>query len=184
MILERIRKSTWRASVYPIDRRVATDAAWACALGPEALPDLEPVLELARLAQASSWVANRPTLGALLYRAGQYREAVTELNEVIWLNRRGGTWADFLFLALAQQRLGQTEDARRALKSARFLLDAEAPVRQATHLLGGGMAGPLSATAAAAATQPSLRPRWDALTRLEVRILRREAEEALREPGR
>jgi hypothetical protein len=47
-------------------------------------------------------------------------------------------------------------------------------------LVGGGMAGLLSATVAAARLQTP-RPRWDLPTRLESRILRREAEEALGE---
>jgi hypothetical protein len=44
---------------------------------------------------------------------------------------------------------------------------------------GGGTAGPLSADVAAA--RPASGPPWDLATRLEVRILRREAEEALGE---
>jgi hypothetical protein len=86
-----------------------------------------------------------------------------------------------LLLALAQQKQGQTEAARRTLERARFLLDAEAPVRQAAGLLGGGTVGPLSATVAAA--QPNPRPPWDLATRLDIRILRREAEEAIGQRG-
>jgi WD40 repeat protein/tetratricopeptide (TPR) repeat protein len=161
----------------------ANDRAWSCALGPEALPDLKPAVALARAAaQASPRDANiRNTLGAVLYRAGQCREAVTELNRAVRMNPQGGTWADFLFLALAHQRLGNIEAGRQALEHARFLLDAEAPVQQAAGLLGGVTAGPLSAAVATA--RPTPRPSWDWPTRLEIRILRREAEEALGERG-
>jgi hypothetical protein len=67
---------------------------------------------------------------------------------------------------------------------ARFLLDAEAPARQAAGLLGGGTAGPWGATVAAGQALAAAGPRWDWPTRLEVRILRREAEEALGEHRR
>jgi hypothetical protein len=83
-----------------------------------------------------------------------------------------------LLLALSQQKQGQTEAARRTLDRVRFLLDADAPVRGAADLLAGGTGGPWSATAAQALQPP---PRWDLATRLEVRLLRREAEEALGE---
>jgi hypothetical protein len=86
-----------------------------------------------------------------------------------------------LLLALAQQKQGQAAAARRTLERARFLLDAEAPARQAAGLLGGGTAGPWGATAATGQALAAAGPRWDWPTRLEVRILRREAEEALGE---
>jgi hypothetical protein len=46
-------------------------------------------------------------------------------------------------------------------------------------LLGSGPAGPLSVTLVAAEASESAGPHWDLATRLEIRILRREAEEAL-----
>jgi hypothetical protein len=64
---------------------------------------------------------------------------------------------------------------------ARFLLDAGAPVQQAAGQLGGGTAGLWGATAAAGRVLATAPPRWDGPTRLEVRILRREADEALGE---
>ena len=86
-----------------------------------------------------------------------------------------------LLLALAQHKQGQAAAARRTLERARFLLDAEAPARQAASLLGGGTSGPWGATTAAGQALAAAPPRWDGPTRLEVRILRREAEEALGE---
>jgi WD40 repeat protein/tRNA A-37 threonylcarbamoyl transferase component Bud32 len=107
------------------DAPVANDVAWVAALGPEALPDLKPVLELARGAvQASPKDPNRQnTLGALLYRAGQYKEAVAELSEALKRNAQKGTWSDFLFLAMAHQRLGRTDEAREWLDRAVQALD-------------------------------------------------------------
>src|SRR5262249_32601590 len=88
--------------------------AWSCALGPEALRELQPAVEAARRAvQANSkGGAERNALGAILYRAGQYDEAVKELNESIPLNGTGGTAIDFLFFAMAHHRLGKSHDAR------------------------------------------------------------------------
>jgi tetratricopeptide (TPR) repeat protein len=120
-ILERFGKAP--------DAAVTNEAAWAAALGPEALPDLQPVLARARVAVgASPNDANRrKTLGALLYRAGQYKEAVTDLNEAVKQNARGGTWADSLFLAMAHHRLGQTDEARKWLDRAVQVLEKDPP---------------------------------------------------------
>jgi Flp pilus assembly protein TadD len=94
--------------------------AWACALAPEALADLKPAVDLARLAvQARPKDAEvRNTLGAILYRVGQHQEAVKELNQAIKLSNSAGSALDFLFLAMAQHRLGQTEEAKKALAQA------------------------------------------------------------------
>jgi eukaryotic-like serine/threonine-protein kinase len=54
------------------------------------------------------------TLGVARYRAGQYREALADLNRSLELNspRYGGPIpADLAFVALAQQRLGQNAEA-------------------------------------------------------------------------
>jgi tetratricopeptide (TPR) repeat protein len=94
--------------------------AWSCALGPEALRELQPAVEAARRAvQANSkGGAERNALGAILYRAGQYDEAVKELNESIPLNGAGGTAIDFLFLAMAHHRLGKPAEAQKWLEKA------------------------------------------------------------------
>jgi hypothetical protein len=105
-------------------------------------------------------------------------EAVAELKRASAQRPAGEAPVADLLLALAQHKQGQTA-GRRTVERVRFLLDAEAPVRHAAGLLGGGTAGPLSAAVAAA--RPTPRPPWDLATRLEVRILRREAEEALGE---
>jgi tetratricopeptide (TPR) repeat protein len=98
----------------------ANEVAWACSIGPDALPDLKPAVELARRAvQANPKDYDaQNTLGAILYRAGQHEEAVRELNQAIKLNRTGGTGWDFIFLALAQHRLGRPDEARTWLDKA------------------------------------------------------------------
>jgi tetratricopeptide (TPR) repeat protein len=102
----------------------AKDTAWACAVGPDALPDMAAAIGLARLAvKASPTDANaRKTLGAVLYRAGNHDEAVTELAAGIKLNTKGGTWTDHLFLAMAQHQLGKADEARKSLAAAEKLL--------------------------------------------------------------
>jgi tetratricopeptide (TPR) repeat protein/tRNA A-37 threonylcarbamoyl transferase component Bud32 len=116
---------------------VANGTAWTCALGPEALPDLRPAAELARLAvRANATDANtRNTLGAILYRAGEYREAVAALNETVKLrNNQGATAADGFFLAMAQHRLGQADEARQWLDRARQEVEKIPSVRLYTQM--------------------------------------------------
>ncbi len=95
----------------------ANDVAWACALGPQALPDLAPAVGLARRAVQSNPTNGdvRNTLGAILYRAGQHQEAVAALGEAIRLNGWQGAATDCLFPALAHFRLGQTDEAKKWL---------------------------------------------------------------------
>jgi Flp pilus assembly protein TadD len=54
-------------------------------------------------------------LGGTLYRAGRYEEAIRTLQESIVLHGKGGYSDTWLFLALAQQRLGKEDEARRNL---------------------------------------------------------------------
>jgi Tfp pilus assembly protein PilF len=112
------------------DASVANSTAWACALGSSALPDLRPAVALARRAvRTNTQSANfRNTLGVILYRAGQYQEAVAELNEAIQRHSKGGTAADFLFLAMAHHQLGQADEARQWLDRAKKEVEKNPPV--------------------------------------------------------
>jgi tetratricopeptide (TPR) repeat protein len=141
--------------------------------------DLDPLLKV--LAGWGTYPAAQTARGGLLLRLGQFAEAVAELQRASARRPAGEAPVADLLLAIAQQKHGQTAAARRTLERARFLLDAEAPARQAAALLGSGTAGPWGATAAAGQALAAAPPRWDWSTRLEVRILRREAEEALGE---
>ena len=55
------------------------------------------------------------TLGAALYRAGRFDEAIRRLEEAIRLRGGDGLPQDWAFLAMAHHRLGHRDEARRWL---------------------------------------------------------------------
>ena len=129
--------------------RVANTIAWACALGSGALIDYSRVVHLAEIATASRPTSSRlNTLGAILYRAGRFEDAVRQLRRAVEVHGADGTPHDALFLAMAHHQLGHADEARRWLR----LGTAVDPIA----LLGGG--GDTS---------------W--IPKLELEILRREA---------
>jgi hypothetical protein len=76
-----------------------------------------------RLSPENSLYLN--TLGVARYRAGQYREALTDLKRSLELNspRSGGPIpADLAFLAMAQHGLGQHAEARKTLEQLRGIM--------------------------------------------------------------
>jgi WD40 repeat protein len=76
-----------------------------------------------RLSPENSLYLN--TLGVARYRAGQYREALADLNRSLELNapRSGGPIpADLAFLAMAQHRIGQQAEARKTLEQLRGIM--------------------------------------------------------------
>lgn len=113
------------------DPGAANDAAWACALAPDAVPDWQPCVDLARRAvQAKPEVsAYRNTLGAVLYRAGELEAAIVELEQAVSLRGGDGTLLDQLFLWMACARLGRAEAAEhwRSLATAALTPPADAP---------------------------------------------------------
>jgi WD40 repeat protein/tetratricopeptide (TPR) repeat protein len=141
--------------------------------------DLDPLPKA--LANLKTYAITPTARGGLLLRLGRMEEAVAELQRASAYRPAGEAPVADLLLAIAQQKQGQTVAARRTLERVPFVHYAEVPARQAAALLGGGTAGPLGATAAAGQSLATTGPRWDWPTRLEVRILRREAEEALGE---
>jgi tetratricopeptide (TPR) repeat protein len=139
--------------------RAANEIAWACALGPAAVDDYARVVHLAESAVASRPLSGRlNTLGAILYRAGRFEEAIRQLERAIAVRGDGATPHDALFLAMAHHRLGHVTEAR--------------------HWLRLGTAGAPDAPRATEARGD--RP-W--IASLEIEILRREAL-ALIEPSR
>jgi Flp pilus assembly protein TadD len=165
------------------DIPTANLVAWTCALAPDAVPDLARPVGLAegavancpkdsghhfmgtivcfdgrfgRAAAAATRArayAGLNTLGAGLYRAGRLEEAVQRLSEAVRASGGDGTYADWLLLAMAHQRLGHGAEARRWLdKAVRWLDRADWPQPKDVA--------------------PS--PTWP--ERLEAQLLRREAE--------
>jgi WD40 repeat protein/tRNA A-37 threonylcarbamoyl transferase component Bud32 len=128
------------------DGNEVNNVVWICAMGPDAVTDFEPLVRQLAKAIGPKPDANQlNTLGALLYRSGRFEEAVQRLSEGITLRDKVGTVHDWLFLAMAHQRLGHGDEARKWLDKA---------VRAPEQAEGGG---------------------WD--QRLEVQLLRREAEQ-------
>ncbi len=120
-------RSGWRRSnTILLDRFGGTHSAFAayqvasaCVLGPDATADPDVPVRLAELALRGASEDGKPnylsTLGATLYRAGRFDEAIRRLDDGIKL--RGGTsfpW-DWPFLAMAHHRLGHRDLARRWL---------------------------------------------------------------------
>jgi tetratricopeptide (TPR) repeat protein len=101
---------------------LANDLAWVCALGPEALPDYTRPLALAGLAESKAPPEGKhnvlDTLGAVLYRAGRFREAIARLEEGVRADKDQGGPADWAFLAMAHQCLGEATEARTFLEKA------------------------------------------------------------------
>jgi WD40 repeat protein/tetratricopeptide (TPR) repeat protein len=142
--------------------KIANNVAWVCSYAPDAVDDLAPVVRLAEQTAAShpKKYATLNTLGAVLYRAGRYDDAVRKLEEAVEAHPRGGAPFDFLFLAMAHQRLKHREEAERWLgKAGQWLEQAEE--------------GTL--------TDPSIRLPLFWIQRLELNLLRRDAESVLKE---
>jgi WD40 repeat protein len=100
----------------------ARSIVWSCVLVPDAVADQDAPVRL-----AESYIADHPegrsieksdglsTLGAALYRAGRCEEAIRRLDKGIQARGDGGDPKGFAFLAMAHQRLGHRDEARRWL---------------------------------------------------------------------
>jgi WD40 repeat protein/serine/threonine protein kinase/tetratricopeptide (TPR) repeat protein len=92
--------------------------AWHCAIGPEGLDDPMAPVRLAEAALESTTAGFKPNLlaglGAALYRAGRYDDAIARLEEA---DRQTSDkhFQIMAFLAMANQALGRTAEARRWL---------------------------------------------------------------------
>jgi WD40 repeat protein/serine/threonine protein kinase/tetratricopeptide (TPR) repeat protein len=107
------------------DRKTANDVAWHGVRFREGSPDPSQPLKLAEQAVAASPQDPnvQKTLGAALYRAGRYADAIKKLEEGIRLQNSDGTPEDWLFLALAHQRLKHADEAKKWLTKAQQWLD-------------------------------------------------------------
>jgi WD40 repeat protein len=140
--------------------RTANNLAWACSLAPETGVDTSQVVSLAEAAVAhrmldsgspSQLPVTLITLGAALYRAGRYEEAVRRMSEAGPAGGVGGSPQACLLLAMAHHRLDHADEARS------WLARAEAGIR----------------VAEVAARYDPRNSRWS--DRLESRLLHREA---------
>jgi tetratricopeptide (TPR) repeat protein len=150
---------------------VTTDLAlWACVLGPDSLTDYPRLVQWAEklLAAQPKNVAYLNWVGAALYRAGRFEEALRRLNEADALykpadEQQSALAFNRLFLAMAHHRLGHVEEAKKW--HAKAVRGIEQELQKTTK------------EPAAARPLP-----WN--RRLTLQLLRREAEELLRkEPG-
>jgi tetratricopeptide (TPR) repeat protein len=98
---------------------IANNVAWSSALAVGEEPNLRETVRLAELgvsgAPDDQKAANLNTLGAALYRAERYEEAVRRLEEGIQKKKGVSDEADWVFLAMAHHRLGHYDEARRWL---------------------------------------------------------------------
>jgi WD40 repeat protein/serine/threonine protein kinase/tetratricopeptide (TPR) repeat protein len=102
----------------------ANRVACACIYGPDSVADMP---NLIRVAQRSipSLVGGERFLGAVLYRAGRYEEALTCFNEAHRVFKPRAL--DYLFLAMAHGRLGHLHEAREMLtRASQWIAQADA----------------------------------------------------------
>jgi tetratricopeptide (TPR) repeat protein len=105
--------------------------AWICALAPDALHDLSPVVSLAEEARQQNDTVNaRQALGAILYRAGQHKAAISQLSELDeqwhemssptsgWNSTYERPYYVSFFLAMAHHQMGHPIEARKWLDKA------------------------------------------------------------------
>jgi serine/threonine protein kinase/Flp pilus assembly protein TadD len=114
------------------DPGVAYQVVDTCVLRQDALPDLDQLLPVARV--ATRWyLGSIKVLAAAHYRAGHYKKAVEHFQQAAKVSRFRA-W-DWIFLAMAQHRLGRAEEAKPCLAKAIAWID-EAN-RQELDDLGG-----------------------------------------------
>jgi tetratricopeptide (TPR) repeat protein len=93
----------------------ANEIAWYCALSPGTPEDREAALRLAKLAVERFSIKQKHlalnTLGAALYRAGRFEEAIRRLEKGIKARNGVAEPTDWPFLAMAHHRLGHRKKA-------------------------------------------------------------------------
>jgi tetratricopeptide (TPR) repeat protein len=100
--------------------------ARACTLAPDAVtdPSLPGRLAAPELQANAKEFWSLTEQGALAYRAGRFHESVPLFEQSLRANSKpGAAVLNWLWLALANQRLGKTEEARRWLEEAQAWLD-------------------------------------------------------------
>jgi tetratricopeptide (TPR) repeat protein len=132
LLLSGDRKGYEKACAHMVDRYGkspglrAYHVARACTLASDAVAEVSRPGRLAEteLKAAAGQFWSLTEQGALHYRAGRYREAAALFEQSLRANAKPGQAVlNWLWLALAQQRLGKTEEARRWLGKATAWLD-------------------------------------------------------------
>jgi tetratricopeptide (TPR) repeat protein len=102
------------------DESVARVVAWTCALAEGSVRDLKPLVQRAeRALKANPQSADeRRRLAVLLYRSGQFDAALKHLEELTRTSGQDAEARDWLLLAMAAQRLGRGDDAKKGLAKA------------------------------------------------------------------
>jgi serine/threonine protein kinase/tetratricopeptide (TPR) repeat protein len=102
------------------DRTAAGNVLLACVLRQDALPRMDRLLSLTRVADPI-WHWGTWARGAALYRAGQYDQSVRCFEiEAKTFRRRAWEWC---FLCMAHHRLGHADEARHCLAEAARWID-------------------------------------------------------------
>ncbi|HKB39649.1 MAG TPA: tetratricopeptide repeat protein, partial [Gemmataceae bacterium] len=109
--------------------------AWPFVLAPNAVTDFAPVLELAGRPVGNGHRSYHEllTLGTVLYRAGRFKEAAQRLQEAVQAHGKEGTPPARLFLAMASYRLGDRAAAGRWLDRAASAIAEEEREELAWH---------------------------------------------------
>src|SRR5262249_46103401 len=98
------------------DTETVSIVTWTCALGPDALHDLKPLLKRAeRVAKDNpKFVPLQRSLAALLYRTGQFAPAAGRLEALKQPDDKA--IAGSIFLAMTYQRLDRAAEAKKRLE--------------------------------------------------------------------
>jgi WD40 repeat protein/tetratricopeptide (TPR) repeat protein len=108
------------------DDDAAGSVAWTCALAADAVPDYRKPIDLAQRAvrQDAKSHSYAGDLGAVLFRAGRFADALKTLEQSVQLHGRGGDGYDCLFLAMTHHRLSHKDEPARWLQRAGEWIDA------------------------------------------------------------
>jgi tetratricopeptide (TPR) repeat protein len=105
--------SMYERLTYPDDPETRNSVCWTCCVAPNEvdLARLVTLMDRAVAAEPRTYELLN-TRGAVLYRAGRFKDAVKQLREAIEVHGKGGTFEDWVFLAMSHFRLGELETAR------------------------------------------------------------------------
>ncbi|HEV3164986.1 MAG TPA: tetratricopeptide repeat protein, partial [Isosphaeraceae bacterium] len=104
-----------------VDLFTTSAITWACVVGPGALDDPEKAVVQGRRAFAAQTggynLYSATGLGAALYRAGKFEEALAQLKRAVALHGTGTAY-EWLFLAMTEHQLGHDKEAQEWYKKA------------------------------------------------------------------